>query len=65
MKCLIFLSVQTDSGLANSLDPDEMPHLSLHIDSGLANSVDPDEMPHDVAFHLGLHCLTKWAFRSH
>ena len=31
----------------------------------LANSVDPDEMPHDVAFHLGLHCLPKYAFRSH
>ena len=21
-------------------------------------------MPHDVAFHLGLHCLPKYAFRS-
>ena len=30
-----------------------------------ANSVDPDEMPHHVAFHLGLHCLPKYAFRSH
>ena len=31
----------------------------------LANTVDPDEMPHDAAFHLGLHCLPKYAFRSH
>ena len=31
----------------------------------LANSVDPDEMPHYVAFHLGLHCLPRYAFRSH
>ena len=28
----------------------------------LANSADPDKMPHDVAFHLGLHCLTKYLF---
>ena len=27
----------------------------------LANSVDLNEMPHDVAFHLGLHCLPKYA----
>ena len=26
----------------------------------LTNSVDPDEMPHHVAFHLGLHCLSKY-----
>ena len=32
---------------------------------GLANSVDPDEMPHNAAFHLGLHCLQKYAFRFH
>ena len=24
------------------------------------NSVDPDEMPHYAAFHLGLHCLSKY-----
>ena len=30
-----------------------------------ANSVDPDEMPHYAAFHLGLHCLPKYAFRRH
>ena len=29
-----------------------------------ANSVEPDEMPHYVAFHLGLHCLPKYSFRS-
>ena len=28
----------------------------------LANSKDPSEMPHDAAFHLGLHCLPKYAF---
>ena len=31
----------------------------------LANSVDADEMPHHAAFHLGLHCLPMYAFRSH
>ena len=30
----------------------------------IANSADPDEMPHDVAFHLGLHCLSKYPFRG-
>ena len=30
----------------------------------MVNSEDPDEMPHYVAFHLGLHCLSKWSFRS-
>ena len=28
----------------------------------LANSSDPDEMPLNAAFHLGLHCLLKYAF---
>ena len=37
--------------------------LSLKIDFVLANSVD-DEMLHNVAFHLGLHCLSKYPFRS-
>ena len=27
-----------------------------------ANSVDPDEITHHAAFHLGLHCLQKYAF---
>ena len=39
--------------------------LSLKIDFALANSVDPDEMPHYVAFHLSLHYLPKYTFRSH
>ena len=30
----------------------------------ITNSVDPDEMQHDAAFHLGLHCLQKYSFRS-
>ena len=28
------------------------------------NSVDPDEMPHNAAFHLGLHCSSKYPFRG-
>ena len=39
--------------------------LSLEIVFILANGEDPDEMPHDVTFHLGLHCLPKYVFRSH
>ena len=35
--------------------------LSLKIGFVLANSIDPNEMLHDVAFHLGLHCLPKYA----
>ena len=30
----------------------------------LANNTNPDEMPRSVAFHLGLHCLSKYPFRS-
>ena len=37
--------------------------LTLMLVFVLANSVDPDEMPQDVAFHLGLHCVPKNAFR--
>ena len=37
----------------------------LKIAFVFANSVDPDEMPHYVAFHLALHCLPKYIFRSH
>ena len=36
--------------------------ISLSIDFVLANSADPDEMPYYVAFHLGLHCLSKYRF---
>ena len=39
--------------------------LSLNIVFVSANSVDPDEMQHDMAFHLGLHCLPKYAFKVH
>ena len=28
------------------------------------NSEDPDEMQHYAAFHLGLHCLSKYPFRG-
>ena len=38
-------------------------YISLKIGFVLANGVDPDEMPHYVAFHLGLHCLSKYLFR--
>ena len=30
-----------------------------------ANRADPDEVLPSVALHLGLHCLPKYAFRSH
>ena len=31
-----------------------------HSDAG--RDTDPDEMPHNAAFHLGLHCLSKYPF---
>ena len=31
----------------------------------ISNSVDPNEIPHYAAVHLGLHCLQKYAFKSH
>ena len=30
----------------------------------LANSADPDEMQHNAAFHLEIHCLSKYPFRA-
>ena len=30
----------------------------------LTNNADPDEMQHFVVLHLGLHCLSKYSFRS-
>ena len=39
--------------------------LSLKICFVLANSLNPDEMPHHAEFHLGLHCSSKYTFRSH
>ena len=45
--------------------PNKIVFHSLKIVFVLANSVDLDEMPHYAAFHLGLHCLSKYAFRSH
>ena len=41
-----------------------MLFLSALINFVLANSVDPDEMPHYAAFHLGLHCLSKYPIRG-
>ena len=38
-------------------------YISLKIGFVLANSADPDERLHYVAFHLGLHCLSKYPFR--
>ena len=32
----------------------------LKISFTLSNGGDPDEMPHYVAFHLGLHCQSKY-----
>ena len=34
----------------------------MHICLIFAKSADPDEMPRTAAFHLGLHCLPKYAF---
>ena len=36
--------------------------MSLKIVCILTNSADPDEMLPYVAFHLGLHCLSKYLF---
>ena len=36
--------------------------ISFKIEFVLANSADPYEMLRSVAFHLGLHCLPKYAF---
>ena len=36
--------------------------LSLKFFSTLAKIADPDEMQHYAAFHLGLHCLSKYSF---
>ena len=40
--------------------------LSLKIVFALKQiaSVKPDEMPHYAVFHLGLHCLPKYTYRS-
>ena len=38
--------------------------MSLEIVFILANRADPDEMPLYAAFHLGLHCLPKYPFRT-
>ena len=51
--------------LANSEDPDEMPHKEAFyqglqcLHGHFANSEDPDVMPHKGAFHQGLHCLHR------
>ena len=38
--------------------------MGISRESGsFTNSVDPDEMQHFAAFHLGLQCLQKNAFR--
>ena len=36
---------------------------SQKIVFNLANSAGPDEMPHFSAFHLSLHCVSKYPFR--
>ena len=46
-----------NNSLASSIDLSG----TLKIDFGLIKSVDPDEMPHNVAFHLGIYCLPKYA----
>ena len=39
--------------------------LSMNIVIVLTNSVDPDEILRFEKFHLDLHCLQKYAFRSY
>ena len=34
------------------------------MDFVLSTSADPNKMPHYAAFHLGLHCLSKYQFRD-
>ena len=36
----------------------------LKISFVIANSASPDEMPHNAAFHLGLHCLSKYPIKD-
>ena len=36
----------------------------LKICFTFTNSVDPDEKQHYAAFHLGLHCLSKYPLRG-
>ena len=55
----IYLGV---TGLNNHLNFISFP---LKIVFVIANSVDRDAMPDYATFHIGLHCLTKKAFRSH
>ena len=38
------------------------PYFPLKIDFVLANSANPDKMPHYMAFHLGLHCSSKYPY---
>ena len=38
--------------------------LSLRTVFHLTNSADTDKMPHYGTFYLGLHCLSKYMFRS-
>ena len=44
--------------------PKNIVFLSMKIYFDFANSADPDEMPHDAAFHLDIHCLSKYPFRG-
>ena len=39
--------------------------ISIHKDVfTLTNILDPGEMMHHAAFHLGLHCLSKYPFKG-
>ena len=70
LRSLIYLlTLWTDVSVkANSVNPVKTALMkyciSLKIDFVVANSADPDEMSHYAAFHLGLHCLPKYLFRS-
>ena len=40
-----------------------MIYVCLKVVLILADNADPDEMQHHAAFHLGLHCFSKYLFR--
>ena len=56
------LSIVYFKGSQNFLKNDVF--LSLKVVLILPNSADPYEMQHHAAFHLGLHCLSKYPFRG-
>ena len=52
-------------GVTGSNSQIKLYFFSRRLFSILANNVQDDEMMHYVVFHLGLHCLPNYTFRSH